>query len=415
MPEKTEINREGLIYDWNRVGGAFVPVQPIQLDDETLRDGIQSPSVTDPPIEEKKRLLTLMDALGIDTADVGLPGAGPRAVEDVTALSTFIRDRKLKIRPNCAARTMIRDVEPIARISQKVGIPIEACVFIGSSPIRQYSEDWTLETLLQHTRESVSFAVKEGLPVMYVTEDTTRANPDTLRVLYTAAIECGARRVCICDTVGHSLPEGVERLVRHVCGIVEATGESVGVDWHGHRDRGMAVINTLAAIRAGATRVHGCALGVGERAGNTPIDLVLVNLKLLGWIDRDLTRLREYCEAVARALRVTIPRNYPVVGSDAFETGTGVHASAVIKAFRKGDVWLADRVYSGVPAGDFGLKQRIRIGPMSGKSNVIYWLEEHGMQAGNDVVERIFAAAKQSDRLLEEHEILALAGGEAKR
>jgi isopropylmalate/homocitrate/citramalate synthase len=415
MPEKPEINREGLIYDWNRVGADFVPPQPIQLDDETLRDGIQSPSVTDPPIEEKKHLLTLMDALGIDTADVGLPGAGPRAVEDVTALSAFIRDRKLRIRPNCAARTMIRDVEPIARISQNVGIPIEACVFIGSSPIRQYSEDWTLETLLMHTRESVSFAVKEGLPVMYVTEDTTRADPDTLRALYTAAIECGAKRVCICDTVGHSLPEGVERLVRHVCGIVEATGESVGVDWHGHRDRGLAVNNTLAAIRAGATRVHGCALGVGERAGNTPIDLVLVNLKLLGWIDRDLTRLREYCEAVARALKVTIPRNYPVVGSDAFETGTGVHASAVIKAFRKGDVWLADRVYSGVPAGDFGLKQRIRIGPMSGKSNVIYWLEEHGMQAGNEVVERIFAAAKQSDRLLEEHEILALAGGEAAR
>jgi 2-isopropylmalate synthase len=250
---------------------------------------------------------------------------------------------------------------------------------------------------------------------MYVTEDTTRADPETLRALYSAAIECGAKRVCICDTVGHSLPEGVERLVRHVCGIVAQTGESVGVDWHGHRDRGLAVVNTLAAIRAGATRVHGCGLGVGERAGNTPIDLVLVNLKLLGWIDRDLTRLREYCEAVAKALKVAIPRNYPVVGSDAFETGTGVHAAAVIKAFRKGDVWLADRVYSGVPAGDFGLKQRIRIGPMSGKSNVIYWLEEHGMPAGNDLVERIFAAAKSSDRLLEDDEILALAGDEAAR
>jgi len=415
MPEKPEINREGLIYDWNRVGADFVPLQPIQLDDETLRDGIQSPSVTDPPIEEKKLLLTLMDSLGIDTADVGLPGAGARAVEDVTALSEFIRDNKLQIRPNCAARTMIRDVEPIARISQKVGIPIEACVFIGSSPIRQYSEDWTLETLLKHTRESVSFAVKEGLPVMYVTEDTTRADPETLRALYSAAIECGAKRVCICDTVGHILPEGVERLVRHVCGIVTQTGVSVGVDWHGHRDRGLAVVNTLAAIRAGATRVHGCGLGVGERTGNTPIDLVLVNLKLLGWIDRDLTRLREYCEAVAKALKVTIPPNYPVVGSDAFETGTGVHAAAVIKAFRKGDVWLADRVYSGVPAGDFGLKQRIRIGPMSGKSNVIYWLEEHGMPVGNDLVERIFTAAKSSDRLLEDDEILALAGDEAAR
>jgi 2-isopropylmalate synthase len=416
MPEKSEINRDGLIYDWNRAGSDPAPRAPVQLDDETLRDGIQGPSVVDPGIAEKQELLLLMDALGIDTADIGLPGAGARAVEDVTALSTFIRDRKLKLKANCAARTIQKDVEPIARISQKVGIPIEACLFIGSSPIRLYSEDWTLDTLLRHTEESVTFAVKEGLPVMYVTEDTTRADPEALRALYSTAIRCGARRVCVCDTVGHALPEGVDRLVRHVVSIVRESGDAaIGVDWHGHRDRGMAVANTLTAIRAGATRVHGCALGVGERAGNTAMDLVLVNLKLLGWIDRDLTRLGEYCQAAARALKVTIPRNYPVVGSDAFETGTGVHAAAVIKAFRKGDEWLADRVYSGVPAGDFGLKQRIRIGPMSGKSNVTWWLEEHGFAASPETVERIFAAAKQSSRLLEDDEILALVGEGARR
>jgi 2-isopropylmalate synthase len=409
MPSQPEIDRDALIFDWNSEGGGFAPPWPVLLDDETLRDGIQGPSVTDPPIEEKEELLVLMDALGIDTADVGLPGAGPRAVEDVTALAGFIRDRKLALRPNCAARTMIRDVEPIARISQRVGIPIEACLFIGSSPIRQYSEDWTLELLLKHTREAVTFAVKEGLPVMYVTEDTTRAHPETLRALYTAAIDCGARRICVCDTVGHILPEGVDRLVRFVRGIVDKCGTQVHLDWHGHRDRGLALINTLAAIRAGASRVHGCVLGVGERAGNTPMELVLVNLKLLGWIDRDLTRLREYCERAARALKVTIPRNYPVVGTDAFETGTGVHAAAVIKAFRKGDRWLADRVYSGVPAGDFGLKQRIRIGPMSGRSNVTFWLEEHGIDPRPEVVERIFNAAKQSNRLLEDDEIAELA------
>ncbi len=411
MSNQPEIERDRLIYDWNRTEPAFAPPWPVELDDETLRDGLQGPSVTDPGIEEKKELLLLMEALGIDTADIGLPGAGPRAVEDVTALAAFIRDQRIRLKPNCAARTMIRDVEPIARISQKVGIPIEACLFIGSSPIRQYSEDWTLDLLLKHTRESISFAVKEGLPVMYVTEDTTRAQPDTLRALYTAAIECGARRVCVCDTVGHAIPEGVDRLVRFVCGIVQEADPDVKVDWHGHRDRGTAVINSLAAIRAGARRVHGCALGVGERAGNTPIDLVLVNLKLLGWIDRDLTRLRDYCEKTAEALRVSIPSNYPVVGRDAFETGTGVHAAAVIKAFRKGDPWLADRVYSGVPAGDFGMKQRIRIGPMSGKSNVTFWLEEHGMEAKPEIVERILAAAKQSKRLLEDQEIRALAQG----
>ncbi len=400
-----------LIYDWNLHAGKPPAVGRVQLDDETLRDGLQSPSVTDPPLEWKLRVLLLMDNLGIDTADIGLPGAGPRAVKDVTALCREIVRQNLSIRPNCAARTMIQDIEPIVRISEDVGLPIEACLFIGSSPIRQYSEGWTLDTILGHTEKAVSYAVKHELPVMFVTEDTTRARPEDVRRLYTTAIECGAKRICVCDTVGHATPEGVDALIRFVCTIVEESGEDVGVDWHGHRDRGMDLINTLTAIRAGASRVHGCGLGIGERSGNTPMDLLLVNLKLLGWIDRDLTRLGEYCRVISEACGVPIPSNYPVVGSDAFETGTGVHAAAVIKAFRKGDAWLADRVYSGVPAGEFGLQQRIRVGPMSGRSNVVYWLEQHSIEPDEAVVLRIFEAAKQSPRLLEDDEIEALARG----
>jgi len=400
-----------LIYDWNSAGKIFRPVKPIALDDETLRDGLQGPSVTDPPVEMKKRILHAMDALGIDTADVGLPGAGPRAVADVTALCREIVDAKLRIRPNCAARTMVRDVEPIARISQEVGIPIEACLFIGSSAIRQYTEEWTLDTLLKHTETAISFAVKEGLPVMYVTEDTTRAQPETIRTLYTAAIRLGVRRVCLTDTVGHATPEGVRNLVGFIRKVIADTGEEVAIDWHGHRDRGLGVSNPLAAIEAGADRIHGCALGIGERAGNTPMDLLLVNLKLLGWIDRDLTGLGEYCRLVSEGVGVPIPSNYPVVGSDAFETGTGVHAAAVIKALRREDPWLADRVYSGVPASDFGFAQKIRVGPMSGKSNVIFWLEQNGLPADEPVVDRIFAAAKQSNRLLTDGELMALARG----
>ena len=404
----SEANQENLIYDWNLRRSAVEPTARIQLDDETLRDGLQSPSVTDPPVEWKKRLLRLMDQLGVDTAAVGLPGAGPRAVADVTELCRLIVKENLSIGPNCAARTMIRDIEPIVQISEDVGLAIEACLFIGSSPIRQYSEDWTIDTLLSHTEKAVSFAVSKGLPVMFVTEDTTRARPEALRRLYKTAIECGARRVCVCDTVGHATPEGVAELIGFVAEVVAETGEEVGIDWHGHRDRGLDLINTLTALRAGADRVHGCGLGIGERSGNTPMDLLLVNLKLLGWIDRDLTALNEYCQVVSQACGVPIPCNYPVVGSDAFETGTGVHAAAVIKAFRKGDAWLADRVYSGVPAGEFGLSQRVRIGLMSGRSNVIYWLEEHSMEASEPLVDRIFQAAKASDRLLEDDEILAL-------
>ncbi|PYS95820.1 MAG: 2-isopropylmalate synthase [Acidobacteria bacterium] len=397
-----------LIHDWNLADAPPRPEHPVLLDDETLRDGLQGPSVVDPPIETKKKIVHAMEALGIDTADVGLPGAGPRAVADVTALCLEIARARLRLRPNCAARTMVRDIEPIARIAAQTGCAIETCLFIGSSAIRQYAEDWTLDTLLRHTEEAVGFAVKEGLPVMYVTEDTCRAHPDTLRRLYATAIRCGAKRVCVTDTVGHATPHGAAAVIRFVASIVEETGEKVGIDWHGHRDRGLGVPNTLAAIAAGASRAHGCGLGIGERAGNTAMDLLLVNLKLLGWIDRDLTRLGEYCRLVSLGCGVPIPHNYPVVGQDAFETGTGVHAAAVIKALRKRDRWLADRVYSGVPASDFGFAQRIRIGPLSGRSNVVYWLEQRGIQAGEEIVARIVEAAKQSDRVLEDREILAL-------
>jgi 2-isopropylmalate synthase len=401
-------NEGNLIYDWNRIGEAFRPASPVMLDDETLRDGLQSPSVTDPPIESKIRLLHLMDALGIETADVGLPGAGERQVEDVGTLCREIVSKRLRIRPNCAARTMIRDIEPIVDISQAEGIAIESCLFIGSSPIRQYTEGWTIDDILNHSREAITFAVANGLPVMYVTEDTTRANPDDLARLYLAAIECGAKRICVCDTVGHATPEGVARLIEFVRGLVEKSGADVGIDWHGHKDRGLSVANCLAAIRAGVTRVHGAAIGIGERAGNAPMEILLVNLKLLGWIDRNLTNLSEYCRVASDACGVPIPRNYPVVGADAFETGTGVHAAAVIKAYRRGDPWLADRVYSGVPAADFGREQRIRIGPMSGRSNVLWWLEKNGIEPRQEIVDRLFEAAKTSNRLLEDSELRAL-------
>lgn len=399
-----------MIHDWNEEpGGRGTPTGSVLLDDETLRDGLQSPSVTDPPIEVKKLILRLMDALGIDTADVGLPGAGPRARADVEALCREIVESKLTIRPNCAARTMVRDIEPIVEIEDRTGIAIEACLFIGSSPIRQYVEGWDEDFLLERIREGIGYAVEHGLDVMFVTEDTTRARPDTLRKVYSEAVRLGAKRVCLADTVGHATPAGTERLVQFVRrALDEAGGREVGIDWHGHRDRGFGLANAIAAFRAGATRVHGCALGIGERCGNAEMDLLLVNLKLLGWIDRDLSRLGEYCRAVSLGTGVPIPSNYPVVGQDAFETATGVHAAAVIKAYEKGDAWLADRIYSGVPAGDFGMGQRIRIGPMSGRSNVVHWMRTQGIEPTDDRVGRVFEAAKRSHRLLEDPEILAI-------
>jgi len=395
-----------LIYDWNVSGERWTrPPFRIQFDDETLRDGLQSPSVRSPAIEDKIRILHLMDELGIDTADIGLPGAGPHVVGDVLRLAQEIRSAGLEIQANCAARTLRQDITPVIEVSQKAGIPIEVCTFIGSSPIRQYAENWTLEIMLRHTEDAVTYAVQNDLPVMYVTEDTVRAHPATLRQLFLTAIRCGAKRLCLCDTVGHATPTGAANLVRFARDVVLESGAEVGLDWHGHCDRGLAVINTIAAIQAGATRVHGCAIGIGERVGNTPMDQLLVNLALLEWIDNDLTALPEYCDRVSRATGVPIPVNYPAVGRDAFRTGTGVHAAAVIKAYRKGEDWLADRVYSGVPASMIGRRQEIEVGPMSGESNVVFWLEQHGLDATKERVQAVFQRAKSVDRVLTEAEI----------
>jgi 2-isopropylmalate synthase len=396
-----------LIYDWNGESQPAALKPRVLLDDETLRDGLQSPSVSAPTIEQKLKILHLMEDLGIDTADIGLPGAGPHVVRDVERLAREIAGG-MRIQANCAARTVIADIEPIAAISQKVGFPIECCAFIGSSPIRQYAEGWTIDDLQRRTEEAIRFAVKEGLRVMYVTEDTTRADPDTLRQLYTTAIRAGASRLCVSDTVGHATPTGAAAVVRFIAGVARECGSDAGIDWHGHRDRDLAVVNTIAAIDAGATRVHGTALGIGERVGNTPMDLLLINLVLMGYLERDLTRLGEYTAAVAESCGVTMPPNYPVLGRDAFRTATGVHAAAVIKAFRKNDPQLADAVYSAIPARLVGREQEIEVGPMSGRSNVIYWLEKRGLKPSEEAVERIFNRAKSSATVLTEEEIRSL-------
>ncbi len=404
-PDRSAPDRDTLIHDWNqpdlRASGR------IQFDDETLRDGLQSPSVKDPTLDQKIELVRLMDALGIQTANVGLPGAGARAREHILELSRVMKG--LKIRPNVACRTVITDIEPVVDMVQKSGVPIEVCAFIGSSPIRQYAEGWNIDQMVQLSRDAVAFATKNDLPVMFVTEDTTRANPEHVRALYTAAIEAGAKRICVCDTCGHATPNGVKRLITFVAQIVKDLGADVGIDWHGHRDRGLGLVNALVALESGATRVHATALGIGERAGNVEMDLLLVNLRLLGLIDNDLSKLGRYVELAGEATGVPIHHNYPVFGKDAFETATGVHAAAVIKAFKKGDHWLANRVYSGVPADLVGLEQVIAVGPMSGKSNVTWFLERRGVQPTDERVARVLDLAKRTPRLLSEEEILSAA------
>jgi 2-isopropylmalate synthase len=396
-----------LIFDWSR-NGARQAQRPstVMLYDETLRDGLQSPSVTDPPVERKVEILHLMEALGIDCLDAGLPGAGARQREAVTRICREIANQKMRITVSCAARTVAADIQPIADVVQLTGVPVEAMLFIGSSPVRQYAEEWTLDFIVRQSREAITFAIREGLQVTYVTEDTTRSAPDDLRILLTEAIAAGAKRVCLCDTCGAAIPDGAFNLVSWVRALIDELHVDVGIDWHGHRDRGLDLANSIAAIDGGATRIHGTGLGIGERVGNTPMEQLLVNLKLLGLRDGDLRRLPEYVAAVADATAVAIPVNAPIIGRDAFRTATGVHAAAVIKAKRRGHDLLANLVYSGVPAHIVGRRQEIEIGPMSGNSNVVFYLAEHGLPGTLDIIAAVLAEAKRSDHVLAEGDIV---------
>jgi 2-isopropylmalate synthase len=399
-----EFETRELIYDWNEVEGPSAPPR-VELNDETLRDGLQSPSIKDPPLEVKIEALHYMARLGISNANIGMPCTSPKIKEATIKLAKVIADEKLPIRPNCAARTVISDVQAVVEVSEAAGIPVEASTFIGSSPIRSLAEGWDLERMLRSTEEAVTFAVKHGLPVMYVTEDTTRARPDVLKKLYTTAIDCGAYRLCIADTVGHITAHGLRSLIRFFKEEIIRDKEGLKIDWHGHNDRGLAVVNSLAALEAGADCVHGTILGIGERVGNTSLDQLLVNLKLLRWIEQDLSVLPKYCELVHEHCGAPLPFNYPVIGRDAFRTSTGVHAAAIIKALEKGEDFLANRVYSGVPAELVGRTQEIEIGPMSGQANVIYWLKQRGIEPQAKLVERILEEAKRSDAVLKEQEV----------
>lgn len=409
MALSTTQKADELVYDWNEVArkGRVIP-QGVEFFDETLRDGLQNPSVRDPNIDDKLKLVHLMDSIGIHEADIGLPGSSKRAFDDCLRMCQEIVQSKLKLKVACAGRTVASDITPMVELSQRAGMPVEIYAFVGSSPIRALAEEWDLERIKQFSAEAIDVGVKAGLPVCYVTEDTTRSRPEVLSELFKLAVDHGASRLCLCDTVGHSTPDGVRNLIQFTQAIITGMGAKVSIDWHGHNDRGLGLVNAIYALEWGADRVHATALGIGERVGNAQMELILLNLKLLGMLDQDLTHLVEYCETAARSVGWTIPINYPLVGQDAFRTATGVHAAAIIKAQAKGDAWLADRIYSGVPAGMFGRQQEICIGYMSGASNVTYWLRSRSIEPSEALVKAILGRAKESDHILTEEEVMSV-------
>lgn len=398
------MSSDPLLYDWNGDAPSWAP-RRVQLLDETLRDGLQSPSVKNPSLEQKAEGLRRMARLGVAAVNLGLPAVSPAARAEAAQLLRVIREERLPLLPVCAGRTLPGDVQPILELAAETGVRIEASLFVGASPIRWRAEGWDLPRVATLTRDAVSLAARAGLPVTFVTEDTTRTPPDTLRALFGIALEHGASRLCLCDTVGAASAAGVRRLVTFAREVTAST--SVQLDWHGHDDRGLGLANALTAIEAGVERVHATALGVGERVGNTPLELLFANLSLLAGREPDAASLREYASHFAAALGVEIPENHPLVGENAFRTATGVHAAAIVKALGHG-AELADRVYSFVPVSRFASGHDIRIGYMSGTSNVVHWLRRHSIEPSEQLVTRILERARAANRVLRDEEVLAV-------
>ena len=402
-----------MIHDWNvpeRSSGSVAPKQ--SLLDDTLRDGLQNAAVRQPSLEERAELLHRMVAIGVGCVNLGLPGSSPRAFATAERLASEIVREKLALGAACAGRTVEADMHAIVELCQRTGLAVEGHAFVGASAIRAHVEGWDLALLERRTEAALGVLVRAGVPAVFVTEDTTRSEPETLRRLFGVALAAGATRLCLCDTVGHATPVGTRRLVAFTRAFVAEHGGGIAIDWHGHNDRGLALANALEALAAGADRAHATALGVGERVGNVPMELLVLNLALagkspLGGAELDLVPLAEYCRRSAELLAWQIPPNHPLVGENAFRTATGVHAAAILKAQRKG-TWAADHVYGAVPAGALGRRQEICVGAMSGSANVASWLEAHGIEPDEALVKRVLEHARAADHILTDAEIRAI-------
>lgn len=388
------------IHDWQ----GEISYPPVKLQDETLRDGLQAPNVSHPTLEQKQTLLHLMDELGIDGADIGFPGSGERHISDVVGLAKYKQQNNLGINLSCAGRTIEADVLPIIYASELAGEPFEVDLFIGSSEIRKLAQNWNLDDMKKKVEQSITLAVKEGLPVMFVTEDSTRASRETIIALHEVAINAGAKRICIADTVGFATDINTTNLIRFYKQEI-VKDRDIKLDWHGHRDRYFAESNALIAAREGVDRVHGTALGVGERCGNTIMEALLVNFKIEGIKDNDISRLMEYSNFASQILKRPIPENAPIIGVEAFNTASGVHADAILKSYLQGRPDLAGLVYAPFNPGIIGRSVDVRVGPMSGRSNIILALKRLDIEQNDDLIESLYEIAKRSNQILSDREL----------
>jgi 2-isopropylmalate synthase len=396
-------------FDWNT---PTVRRQPIEVGDVTLSEGLLSPSVVDPSQPDKRRLLSLMPVLGLRAVSLGHPGLGVRQFSTVLNLARELMLAQWELDASCVARASVKDVASALDVRERSGLDVEVAVTLAVSPIQMEAEGLSAARLRDAAEASIAFAVRAGARVVAVLDDASRTPPEQLAPVLRDVAALGASAVRLADSAGRATPDATRALVRFVSEHLRTrTGRPVRLDWVGQNDRGLALANAMAAVDAGVDRVFASALGLGSRSGITPMELLLTNLRVNGLWSHSLRTVVEYCESAATAFGIAIAPSSPLIGSDAFRTGSGAHATALVKALRAGDPWLADNVISGVPAGLLGLENRVDISPVSGLSNVRWWLARHGYDASDQVLTReLLLAVKQTQRAAtddELHELVA--------
>lgn len=398
----SDLHESALVYDWNMTDADAPLARGVRVIDETLYEAVHAASAL-PDAGAISELLRCMPAIGI--SEVGLGALSASTLPEIVRRARLIAEERLPLAPACVVDAVSTEVDRVAHVLDASGGRLTVTLLVQASSLQQRALGQAPDRALADLEGALEAAARCGADSALLLHDAGRAHPAPLRRIVNAALGHGVERVCLWDSAGRTSPRGAGRLVAFMRRVAAERDALIQVGWFGRNDRDLALASALEARRRGADALHATALGLGHGAGCVPIDLLLANLLLLEVIDSDLSALKQYCDLAARAFGFSIPASYPVFGGDAFRTATGVHAAAIIKARDKGDHWLADRVYSSVPAGLFGLHQIIDVGPMSGESNAVAWLRHHGFTPQPELVKRIIARAKASKATLTAEEM----------
>lgn len=377
----------------------------VQVLDTSLRDGLQDAQIRHPSLEEKERLVDILVQVGVEAIDIAIPIARGSHLREAIQLARRIPSN---VTVACLARTDASDIQAAVDLAQGAGRPIETIVFCGASPLRRWVEDWDVTEITEWMAKSVNFASKQGLIPTVATEHTTQTEPEVIKQIYLAGLDNGGQKVCIADTSGAASPISTEKIIRFFRDEVLKSFNDVDIDWHGHNDRGLSVINSLVALSAGAQRVHGTAIGIGERAGNTPLEQMLINLKMARDPKRqDLGAISELATFAAEIFNVPVPPNYPGLGEKVYRTASGIHAAAELKAGQLG--LKGTTPYSAVSPEWVNRETDVVVGPLSGSHNVRFVAERLGIPATNEFIARALDVAKSANRILTDQDIKNIA------